>query len=80
MRKDVRQTNLFATRPASFENRGTSARRTLLLAFLLACSQTSCVLVGGYSSEGGWYIWPGSLLITAAALALFFLLGRRRRR
>lgn len=45
----------------------------------LASLQASCVVVGGYSAEGGWYVWPGSLLLTAAALALVFLFLRRGR-
>lgn len=47
------------------------------IALLLA--QPSCVMVGGYSEEGGWYIWPGSLIITGVAILLLFLFSRRRK-
>jgi len=40
-------------------------------------SQTACV-VGGYSSEGGFFLWPGSLLITAVLVLLFLFMRRRR--
>ncbi len=42
-------------------------------------AQTGCVVVGGYSSERGWYIWPGSLVILAVVAVLFLLMRRRRR-
>jgi hypothetical protein len=43
----------------------------------LALSQTACV-VGGYSSEGGFYLWPGSLVVTALLVLLFLYMRRRR--
>ena len=52
-------------------------KRTIVPALALALSQTACI-VGGYSSEGGFSLWPGSLIITAL-LVLFFLYMRRRR-
>jgi hypothetical protein len=33
-------------------------------------------LVAGYSSRGGWWIWPGSLVLTLV-LVLAWLLTRR---
>ena len=53
-------------------------RRTLLLILALSLTQPACVVVGGYSEEGGWYLWPGSLLLTALAVLLFLFLRRRR--
>ncbi len=47
------------------------------MALALALSQTACV-VGGYSSEGGFFLWPGSIVI-AVILVLLFLFMRRRR-
>ena len=52
-------------------------RRTSLLALSLALSQTACV-VGGYSSDGGFFLWPGSLVVTALLVLLFLFLRRRR--
>ena len=37
-----------------------------------------CVVVGGYSPERGWYLWPGTIVIFLV-LALFVLLLRRRK-
>ena len=39
---------------------------------------TGCVVVGGYSSERGWYLWPGTIVILVVVAALFLLLRRRR--
>lgn len=53
-------------------------RRIALLT--LALSQPGCIVVGGYSSERGWYIWPGSLISILVVVVLLFILSRRRRR
>jgi hypothetical protein len=45
---------------------------TLLLFF-----SSGCVVVGGYSSGRGWFIWPGTIGILVV-LAILFLLFRRR--
>ncbi|MDX6613899.1 MAG: hypothetical protein QOD75_3085 [Blastocatellia bacterium] len=37
-----------------------------------------CVVVGGYSSERGWFVWPGSIVILLVVAALFLLFRRRR--
>jgi hypothetical protein len=47
----------------------------LLLAFTLPL--TGCLVIG-YSSRGGWHVWPGSLVITLILLGLMYLLNRRR--
>jgi hypothetical protein len=52
-------------------------KRIALLALTLTLSQPACV-VGGYSSEGGFYLWPGSIVVTIL-LVLLFLFFRRRR-
>jgi len=46
---------------------------TLLLLF-----SSGCVVVGGYSSGRGWFIWPGSIGILLVVAVLFLLLRRRR--
>lgn len=53
-------------------------RRISVAAMLLALSQTACV-VGGYSSEGGFFLWPGSIVITVVLVLLFLFMRRRRR-
>jgi hypothetical protein len=52
-------------------------KQTIFVALTLALSQTACV-VGGYSSEGGFFLWPGSILITVALVLLFLFMRRRR--
>ncbi|MFN2515379.1 MAG: PEP-CTERM sorting domain-containing protein [Pyrinomonadaceae bacterium] len=46
---------------------------------MLALSQSSCIVAGGYRSNGGWYIWPGSIFSLLVVIVVFFLLRRRRR-
>jgi hypothetical protein len=45
---------------------------TLLLLF-----SSGCVVVGGYSSERRWFIWPGTIGILLVVAVLFLLLRRR---
>jgi len=51
----------------------------LAISSLLLLASSGCIVVGGYSSERGWYLWPGSivLLLIGAALFLFMLFRRR---
>lgn len=37
-----------------------------------------CVVVGGYSSEGGWWLWPGTIVIFLIVAVLFLIFRRRR--
>jgi hypothetical protein len=48
-------------------------KRVGLVALILMVTN-GCVVVGGYSSGRGWFIWPGSivLIILLAILFLFF--------
>jgi hypothetical protein len=48
----------------------------LAVIMLLACLNFSGCLVAGYSSGGGLWIWPGSLVLTGL-LVLFLVLRRR---
>jgi hypothetical protein len=46
---------------------------------LLASLQTSCVVAGYRSGEGGgWFFWPGGLGLLVLALLAFVFLRRRR--
>jgi len=51
-----------------------------LLLFLTAIvfGASGCVVVGGYSSDRGLWIWPGTFVFLAIALLVLFLLRRRR--
>ena len=52
-------------------------RRMTVPVLLLALSQAACV-AGGYSSEGGFFLWPGSIVITIVLVLLFLFMRRRR--
>jgi 4-hydroxybenzoate polyprenyltransferase len=38
---------------------------------------SGCVVVGGYSSGRGWFLWPGTIVIFLV-MALIFVLLRRQ--
>jgi hypothetical protein len=42
----------------------------------LALPLTGCLVVGYYSGSG-WYVWPGSLIITAIMALVYFALRHR---
>ena len=44
---------------------------------LLLMLSSGCVVVGGYSSDRGWFIWPGTFVILLVVALVFFLLRRR---
>lgn len=56
-----------------------SSPQTILLALvsLACCSGATGCLVAGYSSGSGFWMWPGSIVITLI-LILFFFLRRGR--
>jgi hypothetical protein len=43
---------------------------------MTACAGLAGCLVAGYSSQGGWWVWPGSLVVTAIILLLMYLRSR----
>jgi hypothetical protein len=55
-------------------------RRTAFISILplLLMTQCACIAIGGgYSSSGGWFLWPGGLgLVLLVLFLLFFLRGR----
>jgi hypothetical protein len=53
-------------------------KRVAILALMIACLQSSCIMVGGYSNRGGWFFWPGGLGILLL-IVVVLLLARRRR-
>ena len=53
-------------------------KRISLLAVVLAMTQSACMVLGGYSSGGGWFVWPGGLGLIVLVLLLFFFLRRGR--
>jgi hypothetical protein len=51
-------------------------RLGILLTVLVMSS--GCVVVGGYSSGRGFFIWPGTIVILLIVALLFFVFRRRR--
>ncbi len=49
-----------------------------VLSLVTTLPLTGCLMVGGYSSGGGWFIWPGSFCFLIVILLLFFFLRGRR--
>ena len=47
-----------------------------LFAVCAILSMTGCV-VAGYSSRGGFFLWPGSIVLTLLGLLVFYLMRRR---
>jgi hypothetical protein len=45
---------------------------------LLTLLSSGCVVIGGYSSERGWFLWPGTIVIFLVVAVLFLLLRRRK--
>jgi hypothetical protein len=45
--------------------------------FVLLSPVCGCVLVGGYRSGSGFFVWPGTLGVVVVALLLLFVLRRR---
>ena len=43
---------------------------------LVACASFSGCLVAGYSSAGGFWVWPGSIAITLVLLLMWYLTRR----
>ena len=48
-----------------------------VLTLMFALSLCGCVLVGGYRSGSGFFVWPGSLAVAVVALLLVFVFRRR---
>ena len=50
----------------------------IAIASLSLLASTGCIVVGGYSSDRGWFIWPGTIVLLVIGLILFLLFKRRR--
>ena len=49
----------------------------VVMTLLLTLSMSACVGVG-YSSRGGWFVWPGGCGLLVIILLIFFFMRRRR--
>lgn len=47
------------------------------MAALCLLTQTGCLVIAGYSSRGGWFLWPGGLGGLLLILLVLFVLLRR---
>jgi uncharacterized membrane protein len=53
-------------------------RNRIALVSIILLMLPGCVVVGGYSSERGWFVWPGTIVIFVVGALLFLLFKRRR--
>jgi hypothetical protein len=51
----------------------------LAITTLMLLASTGCVVVGGYSSGRGFWLWPGSIVFLLIGLLLLGLMFFRRR-
>ena len=51
--------------------------KQIIVVTILMLLSSGCVVAGGYSSRGGWFIWPGTIGILLVVAVLFFLFRRR---
>ena len=52
-------------------------KRMLAMSSVLALT-SGCVVVGGYSSERGLFLWPGTIVLLVVVVLLILLFRRRR--
>jgi hypothetical protein len=64
-------------REKDLPHRGMFMKLKLAITSLLLLSSTGCIVVGGYSSDRGWFIWPGTIVLLVVGLILFLLFKRR---
>ncbi len=64
--------------PASRARRE-NVKLKLAVASLMLLASTGCVVVGGYSSGRGFWLWPGSIVFLLIGLLLLALMFFRRR-
>ncbi len=57
------------------DSRNEIGRIGVLTAFL-ALTQSACIGVG-YSSGGGWFVWPGGLGLLLVIALIYFVVRRR---
>lgn len=51
-------------------------KRLGLIAITLAATQPACIVVGGYSSRGGWFLWPGGFGLVILIVIVLLLMRR----
>jgi len=56
--------------------RGIGAAAGVAAACAMMLGLSGCIAVG-YSSSGGWFVWPGGLALLLVILFVVFLLRRR---
>jgi hypothetical protein len=48
----------------------------ILVSSLILCTTLTGCLVFGYTSSGGWFLWPGSISLLIVILLLIWLMRR----
>jgi hypothetical protein len=48
----------------------------ILASSLILCTTLTGCLVAGYSSSGGWFLWPGSISLLIVIALIIWLLRR----
>ena len=67
--------------PARLARKAQLIQRMMLVALTgTLCIALSGCLAVGYSSGGGWFIWPGGLGLLVIVLLVLFLMRRRGKR
>ncbi len=54
-------------------------RLKLAVTSLMLLASTGCVVVGGYSSGRGFWLWPGSIVFLLIGLFFLLMMVFRRR-
>ena len=65
---------------ARFAGLEINVKSKLAIVSLMLLASTGCIVVGGYSSGRGLWIWPGSIIIFLIGLVFFLLMLFRSRR
>jgi hypothetical protein len=59
------------------KSRSKATRDALILASsLILCTALTGCLVFGYTSNGGWFVWPGSITLLIVIALIIWLLRR----
>ena len=61
----------------AMRSRAANSNPVLLPALLTFCAPLTGCLVAGYSRGSGFWVWPGSIVITLILILLFFFIRRR---
>ncbi len=52
-------------------------QRIIAMSLFINCLLTSACVVGGYSSRGGWFVWPGGFGLVVIGILILLWWWRR---